>query len=62
MKCPFRCIVITKDEANNPELTTSSRYEEFAECYNELCPYYVPEINDGRSKQLPYCTKVEKRY
>jgi hypothetical protein len=59
MKCPFRCNVITKEERNNPDVATVSKYEEYATCYYSECPFYVTEQHVGTLKQSAYCKKAE---
>lgn len=54
MKCPYRKIVIRL----NTEMI-NSREVDFADCYKNECPFYIPEIHFGGGiSTTEYCKKV----
>ena len=56
MKCPYRKVTI-----NLKSVGLDGTEEDFAECYKEECPCYVPERQfSGGIIVTEYCLRVDK--
>ena len=56
MKCPYRKVII-----NLKSMGLDGTEEDFAECYKEECPCYVPERHfSGGIMTTGYCLRVGK--